>query len=370
MRPLARISDRSSTAQRPSGTPQEPVGLGTDRLRRLCSVEPLDIVSTMPARFSVKKTSHAPPLSRLATKIGGMSGRVRRLAVLLLTLLMGAPVHAELGVFACEPEWGALTRELAGKHADVFVATHAGQDPHYTQARPSLIAKLRSADLAVCTGAGLEAGWLPLLQRRARNPRVLPGQPGYFEATRQVALLEKPAELDRAEGDVHGAGNPHVQLDPRRVLIVAKALSSRLQRIDPDNKPAYEGLLRDFTTRWEASVERWQAQAKALEGKRAVVHHHDWIYLLDWLGMRRVGSLEPKPGIPPNMSHVMGLKKQPADLIILSPLNDMKPSAWLHEQTSIPVVVLPHTVGAVPHNDDLFGLFDEIIRRLSESVRT
>lgn len=299
-----------------------------------------------------------------------MQPLVRRLAVLLLTLLMGASAHAELGVFACEPEWGALTRELAGKHADVFVATHAGQDPHDTQARPSLIAKLRSADLAVCTGAGLEAGWMPMLQRRARNPRVLPGKPGYFEAARQVVLLEKPADLDRAEGDIHGDGNPHIQLDPRRVLIVARALSSRLQRIDPDNKPAYEGLLQDFTTRWEASVERWQAQAGGLEGKRAVVHHRQWIYLLDWLGMRRVGSLEPKPGIPPNMSHLMRLKKQPADLIILSPLNDMKPTAWLHEQTGIPVVVLPHTVGAVPNSDDLFGLFDEIIRRLSESVRT
>ncbi|MEN8180051.1 MAG: zinc ABC transporter substrate-binding protein [Pseudomonadota bacterium] len=299
-----------------------------------------------------------------------MKPQVKQLAGLLAACLLTGSVHAKLNIFACEPEWAALTRELAGEHATVFAATHAGQDPHYVQAKPSLIAKLRSADLAVCTGAELETGWIPMLQRRARNPKVLPGKPGYFEATQQVVLLEKPAKLDRAEGDVHGDGNPHIQLDPRRVLEVAKALSSRLQQLDPGNKPAYESRLQDFVTQWNSSIERWQAQAEGLKGKRAVVHHREWVYLLDWLGIQRAGSLEPKPGIPPNMAHLADLKKQQADLIILSPANDTKPSAWLQEQTGTPVVVLPHTVGAVPNSDDLFGFFDEIIRRLSESVET
>ena len=299
-----------------------------------------------------------------------MKSQVVQLAGLLVAGLLTGSVHAKLNIFACEPEWAALTEELAGEHAKVFTATHAGQDPHYVQARPSLIAILRSADLAVCTGAELETGWMPMLQRRARNPKVLPGKPGYFEATQQVVLLEKPAKLDRAEGDVHGDGNPHIQLDPRRVLEVAKALSSRLQQLDPGNIPAYESRLQGFVTQWKSSIERWQAQAEALKGKRAVVHHREWVYLLDWLGMQRAGSLEPKPGIPPNMGHLADLKKQQADLIILSPANDTKPSAWLQEQTSTPVVVLPHTVGAVPNSGDLFGFFDEIIRRLSESVAT
>ena len=299
-----------------------------------------------------------------------MKPQVRQLAVLLVACLLTGSVHAKLNIFACEPEWAALTRELAGEHAAVFAATHAGQDPHYVQARPSLIAKLRSADLAVCTGAELEIGWMPMLQRRARNPKVLPGKPGYFEATQQVVLLEKPAKLDRAEGDVHGDGNPHIQMDPRRVLEVAQALSSRLQQLDPGNKPAYESLLQEFTTRWNSSIERWQSEAEGLKGKRAMVHHREWVYLLDWLGMQRAGSLEPKPGIPPNMAHLADLKKQQADLIILSPANDTKPSDWLQELTGVPVVVLPHTVGAVPNSDDLFGFFDEIIRRLSEAEKT
>jgi zinc/manganese transport system substrate-binding protein len=298
-----------------------------------------------------------------------MKPQVRQLIGLLVACLLTGSVQAELKIFACEPEWAALAKELAGEHATVFAATHAGQDPHYVQARPSLIAKLRSADLAVCTGAELETGWMPMLQRRARNPKILPGNPGYFETTQQVVLLEKPTKLDRAEGDVHGDGNPHIQVDPRRLLEVAKALSSRLQQLDPGNSSVYQSRLQDFSTRWRSSIDRWQTEAAGLKGKRAVVHHREWIYLLDWLGIQRVGSLEPKPGIPPNMAHLADLKGRQADVIILSPANDTKPSTWLQQQTGAPIVVLPHTVGAVPNSDDLFGLFDEIIRRLSEAVQ-
>ena len=289
----------------------------------------------------------------------------RSLIGLLFGLLLVGTAQAKLNVFACEPEWAALVTELAGEQAEVFAATHAGQDPHHVQARPSLIARLRSADLAVCTGAELETGWMPMLQRRARNPRVLPGQPGYFEATGAVTLLEKPAALDRAEGDVHGEGNPHVQLDPRRMLEIAEALSARLQQIDAVNSTLYLRRWQDFAARWQVALARWQGEVAALRGKRVVVHHQEWVYLLDWLGVQRVGSLEPKPGIPPNMAHLAQLKQQSADLILLSPLNDKKPSDWLQSQMGIPAIVLPHTVGAVPGSDDLFSFFETIVKRIT-----
>lgn len=273
--------------------------------------------------------------------------------------------QATLSVFACEPEWAALTAELAGAHASVFSATHAGQDPHHVQARPSLIARLRSADLAVCTGAELEVGWMPLLQRRARNPKVLAGSRGYLEAARQVALLEIPDTLDRADGDIHGDGNPHIQLDPRRLLQVAAALSVRLQAIDPGNARDYQQRLRDFSERWQAAMQEWQRRAAPLRGRRAIVHHREWVYLLDWLGMQRAGSLEPKPGIPPTPGHLAQLKDLAADMILVSPLNDQRPADWLHQQTGLPVVVVPHTVDATPAASDLFQLFDEIVRQLT-----
>lgn len=275
---------------------------------------------------------------------------------------------ARLNVFACEAEWAALTTELGGDKVKVYSATHAGQDPHYVQARPSLIARLRSADLAVCTGAELETGWMPMLQRRARNPKVLSGRTGYFEATDHVALLEAPKALDRAEGDVHADGNPHIQLDPRRILTVATALSARLQEIDNANRAYYVERLGEFTKRWQTAMTRWQQTAEPLKGQRAIVHHREWIYLLDWLGIQRAGSLEPKPGVPPTLAHLAELKELTANVIVISPLNDSKPSQWLHEQTGTPVVVLPQTVGAVDGSDDLFDFFDEIIRRLVEKI--
>lgn len=294
-----------------------------------------------------------------------MSCKYKHLIVSLLGMLLASTAQAKLNVFACEPEWAALVTELAGEQAEVFAATHAGQDPHHVQARPSLIARLRSADLAVCTGAELETGWMPMLQRRARNPKVLPGQPGYFEATDAVTLLERPAALDRAEGDVHGEGNPHVQLDPRRMLEIGKALSARLQQIDASNGAFYQQRWQDFATRWQAALDRWGNDSALLRGKRVVVHHQEWVYLLDWLGMQRVGSLEPKPGIPPNMAHLAQLKQQSGDFILLSPLNDNKPADWLRSQTGMPVVVVPQTVGAVPGSDDLFSFFETIVKRIT-----
>lgn len=297
-----------------------------------------------------------------------MKDFITRVIWVALVLSISPSAYAKLNVFACEPEWAELTKELAGKNAKVFSATHARQDPHFVQARPSLIAKLRSADLAVCTGAQLESGWMPMLQRRARNPKVLQGRDGHFEAAGSVGRLEIPGRLDRTDGHVHGDGNPHIQLDPRRMLKVARALSSRLQKIDPGNASSYKQRFQQFSMRWKDSLGKWKKQAAALQGKRVIVHHREWIYLLDWLGMKRVGSLEPKPGIPPTISHLSDLKKRAAELIIVSPLNDKKPSKWLRDQTGTPVVVLPHTVGAVPNSSDLFAFFDKIVQQLVNNV--
>jgi len=297
-----------------------------------------------------------------------MKNFIARVLLVALVLSISPAAYAKLNVFTCEPEWAALVKELAGKNAKVFSATHARQDPHFVQARPSLIAKLRSADLAVCTGAQLEAGWMPMLQRRARNPKILKGRNGHFEAAWSVRRLEIPGRLDRTEGDVHGDGNPHIQLDPRRILKVARALSSRLQKIDPGNASSYKKRFNQFNKRWKASLAKWKKKASTVKGKRVIVHHREWIYLLDWLGMKRVGSLEPKPGIPPTISHLSDLKQRTADLIIISPLNDKKPSKWLREQTGAPVVVLPHTVGAVPNSKDLFAFFDKIVHQLINKV--
>lgn len=286
----------------------------------------------------------------------------------LMSFLLIAPAQAALRVLTCEPEWAALTRELAGDLAEVDAATTALQDPHRIEARPSLLAKARRADLLVCTGAELEMGWLPLLQRQAGNGRIQPGQPGYFEAAAQVPLLERPVRLDRAQGDVHAAGNPHVQLDPRRVARIAAALSERLAQLDPANAARYAERNADFQKRWQAASERWAEQGARLKGVPVVVHHKSFSYLADWLGLVVVGDLEPKPGVEPSAAHLAdllaSLKTHPARAVLRPAYMSAGPSQWLSQKAGIPAVELPYTVGGAPGTDDLFGLFDVTLTRL------
>jgi zinc/manganese transport system substrate-binding protein len=288
--------------------------------------------------------------------------------LLLAAGLVATPAQAKLKVFACEPEWGALVHELAGDKVDVDVATSALQDVHVIEARPSLIAQVRAADLVVCTGAGLEIGWLPMLIRQAGNAKVAPGTPGSFMAAPQVKLLEKPSALDRANGDVHPDGNPHVHLDPRRVLVIAKALDARLAQLDPANAATYQQRLANFNQRWLAAMVKWKAEAAPLRGRKVVVHHVSWIYLWDWLGIQQIGALEPKPSVPPTSAHLSGLiattRSNHTLAIIRAAYQDPKPAAWLSGRTGVPAVTLPYTVGGDAQSKDLFGLFDSTLSKL------
>jgi zinc/manganese transport system substrate-binding protein len=288
--------------------------------------------------------------------------------LLAVAALASAPAHADkLKVFACEPEWGALVTELAGDKVDLDVATTALQDVHVIEAKPSLIAKVRSADLAVCTGAELEIGWLPQLIRQSGNSTIASG-PGSFMAAAQVKTLEKPTALDRANGDVHPDGNPHIQMDPRRVLIVARRLDDRLAELDPANAATYRQRGADFEKRWLAAMTKWKNEAAPLKGRKVVVHHIAWVYLWNWLGMQEIGALEPKPAVPPtaaHMSHLIALTKSSNTLaIVRAAYQDPKPADWLSERTGVPAVTLPFTVGGDAQSKDLFGLFDSTIAKL------
>jgi zinc/manganese transport system substrate-binding protein len=292
------------------------------------------------------------------------------LAILAAALLALAapPAAAALKAVACEPEWGALLQELGGDKLQAYVATTALQDPHRIQAKPSLIAAVRSADLLVCTGAELEVGWLPILLRQSGNPAIQPGKPGYFEAAGLVRMLEVPTRLDRAEGDVHPGGNPHIQTDPRNIGLVAAGLAQRLAEVDAPNAAWYQARGKDFATRWQAAVERWTAAAAPLKGQPIVVQHKGFPYLEAWLGMKQVAALEPKPGVEPSSGYLATvleqLQRQPARMILRAAYNDGRSSEWLAERAKIPAVELPFTVGGSDRAKDLFGLFDDTVDRL------
>lgn len=292
----------------------------------------------------------------------------RTLALLLLAGLALAPPAWALSVLATVPEWGALAQELGGDKVRVAVATTALQDPHHIEAKPSLIARARTADLVVATGAELEVGWLPLVIQQAGNPAIRPGQPGYFEAAQSVAVLDKPARLDRADGDVHAAGDPHIQTDPRNIALVATALARRMAEVDPANAAHYLAREREFAGRWATAVARWERQAAPLRGVPVVVQHKAFTYLVAWLGLRPVATLEPKPGVEPTTAHLAQvlatLREQPAKMVLRAAYLPDRPAKWISERAGIPVVTLPFTVGGDDEATDLAALFEVTIRRL------
>jgi zinc/manganese transport system substrate-binding protein len=293
------------------------------------------------------------------------------LAVVLAVL--AAPAFAALNVFACEPEWAALAGELGGDKVNVYAATTALQDAHHIEARPSLIARARSADLLICSGSELEIGWVPLLLTQAGNSRIQPGSPGYLEASQFVQRIEIPKVVDRSLGDIHPAGNPHVHTDPRNIARVAEVLTQRLAQLDPADAEVFKARAESFKTRWQGAIARWEKEGARLKGVPVVVFHKDLSYFLRWMGMNEVGSLEPRPGIPPTPAHLAELveqmKRAPARVIVYSPYNDAKAAQFLSERTGIPAALMPFTVGGTDKAKDLVGLFDDTIARLLAVVK-
>lgn len=298
-----------------------------------------------------------------------MTSRWLRNAGLAATLaLLAWPTQAAVKVLATTADWAALTTELGGDKVDVYRATTALQDVHTVEAKPSLVARARTANLLVANGADLEAGWLPVLLRESGNAKIQPGAPGYFEAASAVRLVDVPVRLDRALGDLHAQGNPHLQLDPRNIAAVARALTARLVAIDGANAAYYESRGKDFQSRWATALTRWSAQAAALKGTPVVVIHRDQRYLSLWLGLQELAAIEPKPGVPPSAGYLSGLVTKlaasPPRMILRNAYNDPKAAEWLAQRVHVPVVTLPFSVGGTPGAGDLFGLFDDTLSQL------
>jgi len=286
-----------------------------------------------------------------------------RSMLLSITILLLPAGASALEVFACEPEWASLVSELAGDDANVTVATTAFQDPHRLQAKPSLIAAIRKADLVICTGADLEIGWLPLLLRRGGNPEI-------FMASEFVRKLEVPQVINRSQGDIHPQGNPHVHLDPRNIRRVAAALAERLAEMDANNATYYNARLADFQARWSDALVAWDQRAMSLAGLEVASHHRSFSYLANWLGLDIVATIESKPGIPPSGAQLAALLESlsgnPPVVVVRTPYENEKPSLWLTERLSVPAIRLPYTISGNAAVTDLFTLFDETLRILEE----
>ena len=298
---------------------------------------------------------------------------------LLLTLgiipvLTFIPEARALNILTCEPEWKALAEQIA-PHSNVYSATSALQDPHHIEARPGLIAKMRNADLAICSGAGLEVGWLPLLQMKSANARVQNGKDGMFYAAEQIDTIGKLKNVNATMGDVHPEGNPHFHLDPYRLMTVANALAERMAKIDPDHKESYRKNIEQFDEQWQKNIRKWEQEASPLKGMQVVAYHTSFEYLFQWLGISMVGDLEPKPGLPPSGKHLSRLlklaKNTRVDAVVYASYQDKSGAEWLSKQIGVPAIKLPMSVNDNNRSQSqtLTTLYDDLIDKLLKATK-
>lgn len=270
--------------------------------------------------------------------------------MILLAILASSSssAFATINILTCEPEWAALATELGGEYVNVHSATTAFQDPHHIQARPSLISKARRADLLICSGAELEIGWLPILLKRSGNPKIQSNAVGHIMTTEYVELLGKLDKVSRSMGDVHAGGNPHVHLDPNRMLLIADTVTERLVQIDPSHSADYQQNNQTFKSAMAEMLKRMQPTIQSLAGKQWIVHHNNWLYLNEWLQLKQIATLEPKPGVAPTTKHltrlISTLKDLPVGVIAYGSYQPKKAAKWLSSKANTPVLKIPYSV--------------------------
>lgn len=292
--------------------------------------------------------------------------------VFLALALLPAVAQAKLKVLTTTEDLAAIARAVGGERVEVESLTPGAANPHFAEARPSMIRKVSRADALFVVGAGLEVGWLPPLLQNGRNGRVLPGAPGYLDLSTSVELLDKPtAPVSRAQGDVHAQGNPHYWLDPRNGARLAAAMAERLAQLDADGAAEYRARAQRFARQIDAHYPQWRARLRVLQDRPVIAYHTSFVYLARAFGFRIVDQVEPKPGIPPNAAHLARLlariRAERIPLLIEEPYYERRSGAYLAAQTGIKVAVVPTSVAAAPGIEDYFDLFDAIVAAIADS---
>lgn len=292
------------------------------------------------------------------------------LGLFLFSWVLAAQARADVKVAATIPNLAALAEAVGGKHVTVKSLSLPTQDPHFVDARPSLALDLNKAGLLVAAGLQLESGWLPVLQRGARNAAIQPGGKGFLDCSTVVQLKEISGNTDRAAGDIHPGGNPHYLTDPQNAKRCANAIAERLAQLDPPNAAAFRTNADAFAARLDQKVAAWRTQMQPVAGTPVVVYHRSWIYLLDWLKLREVGSIEPKPGIPPNPAHVAQLlqtmRREKARLILQESFYPDATAHLLAEKTGAKVVEI---AGGPAAGGDYIAWMETLLQAIGKAAQ-
>jgi zinc/manganese transport system substrate-binding protein len=305
-----------------------------------------------------------------ATKSGALAT-----AIALLCMMMGSPAgraENKLKIMTATTDLAALAQEVGGDKVDVESIARGYQDPHFVEAKPSFLLKLRKADLLIVVGLELEIGWLPPLITQSSNPNIQVSAGGYLDASRFAKILEIPSgQVTRAEGDVHPQGNPHYWLDPDNGLRVAKGIADKLSEMRPNDAAYFAGRYSSFEQHLKQADEQWKAQMKPYAGRKIVTYHRSWPNFADHFGLNVVGYVEPRPGIPPSPSHTVELigqmKRDNVKIIVVEPYFDLKTPNSVARETGGQVVVLMPSVGGEKEITDYFKLFDYDIAKLKQA---
>jgi len=281
--------------------------------------------------------------------------------------------QAKLNVVATLPDFGLLAREIGGDKVNVTVLAKATEDPHFVDARPSFVVALRNADVLIDGGAELELGWLPPLLQNARNPKIDVGKPGRIQASEGVRLMNVPANVTRAAGDVHALGNPHFTVDPIIAKAIAQHIAQSFSALDPTNAAFYQANYKKFEATINAKLQEWGAAMMPFHGQHVVAYHDSWPYFAHRFGLNIDIFLEPKPGIPPSPSHltevIAQMKAQHIKAVIVEPFHDRRIAEKVATATGAKVVEFSQFPGGLPGTDNYAKLIDALVSRLAATLK-
>jgi len=286
-----------------------------------------------------------------------------------LIILFSPSLWANINIITTTSDLAAIAKTIGGDKVSVTSLTKGTRDPHYAQAKPSMIRKLFRADLLVLVGAEMEVGWLPALIRSSRNKRVLPNNEGYLDISKVIDLKGKPGQrVTRDMGDVHGAGNPHYWLDPSNGILMAKAIADRFGMLDPANKAVYSDNFAEFKLQLEQKIVRWKSELQRFSGEKILAYHTSLLYLSTAFNLDVRGYIEPQPGLSPSASHLNRLLKKIESenirYILMEPYYETRSAKLLQRKTNINLVIIPQSVGSQPQIKSYFDLFDSIVNAL------
>ncbi len=280
----------------------------------------------------------------------------------LWLLFLPLSLFAHLNIAVSYPYIDAITKAIGKDHVKTIVLAQGNWDPHFVVPRPSLISKLRSADALIMNGGQLEIGWLPPLIRRANNPKVQSGAVSFLNLSRYVDMIQKPRSVDRSQGDVHPDGNPHYQLDPNNITVLAGTVAAFLISIDREHKAVYEANYAAFEKEWKGHLAKWKAKMVPRTGMQIIQYHNNLAYFNKAYGLVNIGTIEPLPGIPPSSRHTLELinliKTEKPQYILHDVYHSTKTAEYISSKTGIKIIKMPHDIGALDSVTSLVGLFD------------